>query len=93
MHPELEPADIATLKKATTGAAVIPTQLIVDMRHTLGIDTVITAYGLSETCGLVTMCRQGDSPDVLPTRQDAQFLEVEVAIMDTDGPSRRRRGR
>ena len=85
MHPELEPADIATLKKATTGAAVIPTQLIVDMRHTLGIDTVITAYGLSETCGLVTMCRQGDSPDVIAHTSGRAIPNIEVAIMDTEG--------
>lgn len=85
MHPELDPADIATLKKATTGAAVIPTQLIVDMRHTLGIDTVITAYGLSETCGLVTMCRQGDSPDVIAHTSGRAIPDIEVAIMDTEG--------
>ena len=85
MHPELDPADIATLTKATTGAAVIPTQLIVDMRHTLGIDTVITAYGLSETCGLVTMCRQGDSPDVIARTSGRAIPDVEVAIMDTEG--------
>ena len=85
MHPDLDPADIATLKKATTGAAVIPTQLIVDMRHTLGIDTVITAYGLSETCGLVTMCRQGDSPDVIAHTSGRAIPNIEVAIMDTEG--------
>ena len=85
MHPDLDPADIATLKKATTGAAVIPTQLIVDMRHTLGIDTVITAYGLSETCGLVTMCRQGDAPDVIAHTSGRAIPDIEVAIMDTEG--------
>jgi acyl-CoA synthetase (AMP-forming)/AMP-acid ligase II len=85
MHPELDPADIATLKKATTGAAVIPTQLIVDMRNTLGIDTVITAYGLSETCGLVTMCRKGDSPDVIAHTSGRAIPDIEVAIMDTEG--------
>jgi acyl-CoA synthetase (AMP-forming)/AMP-acid ligase II len=85
MHPDLDPSDISSLKKATTGAATIPTQLIVDMRTILGIDTVITAYGLSETCGLVTMCRAGDAPDVIAKTSGRAIPGVEVGIMDIDG--------
>ena len=66
MHADLANSDLSSLTKATTGAAIIPTQLIIDMRETLGIDTVITRVpGLSETCGLVTMCRQGDPAEVI----------------------------
>ena len=84
-HPELEACDISSLKKATTGAAVIPTQLIVDMRETLAINTVITAYGLSETCGLVTMCRQGDAADTIAQTSGRAIPGVEVAIIGADG--------
>jgi acyl-CoA synthetase (AMP-forming)/AMP-acid ligase II len=85
MHPKLDAFDISSLKKATTGAATIPTQLIVAMRETLGIDTVITAYGLSETCGLVTMCRPGDAPDIIAKTSGRAIPEVEVSIMRQDG--------
>ena len=85
MHPDLDAFDISSLKKATTGAATIPTQLIVAMRETLGIDTVITAYGLSETCGLVTMCRPGDAPNIIAKTSGRAIPEVEVGIMRQDG--------
>ena len=85
MHPNLDAFDISSLKKATTCAATIPTQLIVAMRETLGIDTVITAYGLSETCGLVTMCRPGDAPDIIAKTSGRAIPEVEVSIMRQDG--------
>ncbi len=84
-HPGLEPKRLATLKKATTGAAVIPTQLIVDMQAILGIDTVLTAYGLSESSGLVTICRHGDAPELIATTSGRAIPNVEVAIMATDG--------
>jgi acyl-CoA synthetase (AMP-forming)/AMP-acid ligase II len=85
MHADLAHSDLSSLKKATTGAAIIPTQLIIDMRETLGIDTVITAYGLSETCGLVTMCRQGDPAEVIAQTSGRAIPDVEVGIMRPDG--------
>ena len=84
-HPGLEPKRLATLKKATTGAAVIPTQLIVDMQTILDIDTVLTAYGLSESSGLVTICRHGDAPEIIATTSGRAIPNVEVAIMAVDG--------
>jgi acyl-CoA synthetase (AMP-forming)/AMP-acid ligase II len=85
VHADLAHSDLSSLKKATTGAAIIPTQLIIDMRETLGIDTVITAYGLSETCGLVTMCRQGDPAEVIAQTSGRAIPDVEVGIMRPDG--------
>ena len=84
-HPNLEPARLASLNKATTGAAVIPQQLIEDMRGILGIDTVITAYGLSETCGLVTMCRRGDDAGTIARTSGRAIPDVEVAIVNPTG--------
>ncbi|HSG62334.1 MAG TPA: AMP-binding protein, partial [Pseudomonadales bacterium] len=84
-HPNRTQYDLSSLTKATTGAAVIPTQLIIDMRQTLGIATVITAYGLSESCGLATMCRPGDSEALIAATSGRAIDGVEVAIMDSDG--------
>ena len=41
-----------------TGAAVVPVELVHAMSSELGFDTVLTAYGLTESCGTVTMCRR-----------------------------------
>ncbi len=84
-HPELGSTNISSLSKATTGAAVIPTQLIVDMKNILGIDTVITAYGLSESCGLATMCRHDDDERTIATTSGRAIDGVEVAIMNDIG--------
>ena len=84
-HPGLDAKDIRSLRKVTTGAAVIPTELVESMWRVLGIETVITAYGLSETCGLVTMCRRGDSADTIAGSSGRAIPDVEVAIMDGEG--------
>jgi len=84
-HPDLHEHDLSSLAKATTGAAVIPTQLIRDMWQILEINTVLTAYGLSETCGLVTMCRPGDSADIIAGTSGRAIPDVEVGIMSEDG--------
>lgn len=84
-HEDFDREKLKTLSKATTGAAVIPTQLIEDMWQKLGIETVITAYGLSETCGLVTMCRQGDDAETIATTSGRSIPDIEVAIFDDQG--------
>ena len=48
-----------------TGAAVVPLRLVERLRAELRVDTVLTAYGLSEASGIVTMCRRGDEPSVI----------------------------
>ncbi len=84
-QPDLNTADLVSLTKATTGAATIPTQLIVAMRDTLGISTVLTAYGLSESCGLVSICRADDSAETIAQTSGRAIPDVELAIMAADG--------
>ena len=84
-HPDFNAQRLASLSKATTGAAVIPTQLIEDMWQRLGIDTVITAYGLSESCGLVSMCRRGDDAQTIATTSGRAIPGVELEIHDATG--------
>ncbi|MDX1696123.1 MAG: FadD3 family acyl-CoA ligase [Ketobacteraceae bacterium] len=83
-HPQLADYDISTLKRATTGAAIIPVELIRQMKDRLGFETVITAYGLTESCGLVTMCRDGDSAEIIATTSGRAIPDVEVRCIDTD---------
>lgn len=83
--PALPERDIGTLSKATTGAAVIPVSLIRRMRGELGINTVITAYGLSECCGLATMCRRGDDAETIATTSGCAIPGTELRIADTAG--------
>ena len=84
MHPKRADYDISSLRLAVTGAASIPVELIERMRDELRFDTVITAYGLTESCGCVTMCRQGDSPETIAQTSGRAMPDVEVRIVDAD---------
>jgi acyl-CoA synthetase (AMP-forming)/AMP-acid ligase II len=55
------------------------------MKDELGFDTVITAYGLTESCGVVTMCRLDDDPETIATTSGRAIPDVEVRIIDREG--------
>ena len=77
--------DLSSLRVSITGAASVPVTLIEEMRGKLGIDVVLTAYGLTETCGTVSMCRAGDDAVVrngfyqIFTRDDDEVTGLLVA--------------
>ena len=50
-HPERSVTDLSSLRQAVTGAAVIPTVLVRRILEDLGFESVVTAYGLTESCG------------------------------------------
>jgi acyl-CoA synthetase (AMP-forming)/AMP-acid ligase II len=77
--------DVSSLSKATTGAAVIPVELITKMREDLGISTVLTAYGLTESCGLVSMCRHEDSDAIIATTSGRAIPGIELTCMNENG--------
>ena len=75
--------DLSSLRLGVTGAAVVPVELVQAMRDELGFDTVLTAYGLTESCGTVTMCRRSDPPDVVAATSGRAIPGLEVrAVVD-----------
>ncbi len=82
---DLTAHDLSSLRLAVTGAAVIPVGLIRDMKHTLGFDTVITGYGLTEASGVVTMCRASDDFDTIAGWSGRAIPGVEVRVVGADG--------
>jgi acyl-CoA synthetase (AMP-forming)/AMP-acid ligase II len=84
-HPDRAKHDLSSLRLAATGAAVIPVELVRRMREELGFDTVITAYGLTETCGVVTMCRPEDDAETIATTSGRAIPGVEVRCVDRAG--------
>ena len=85
LHPERASFDISSLRLAVTGAASIPVELIQRMKDELGFETVITAYGLTESCGVVTMCRLDDDAETIATTSGRAIPDVEVRIIDSSG--------
>lgn len=76
---------LRSLRLAVTGAAAVPVELLRRMREELGFEVVLTAYGLTETIGLVTMCRVGDPPEVVSSTSGRAIPGVEVATVDGSG--------
>ncbi len=81
-HPDRSSYDLSCLRLAVTGAAVIPVELIHRMRNELSFETVITGYGLTEACGIATMCRFDDDPETIATTSGRAIPDVEVLCVD-----------
>ncbi|MGD9753184.1 MAG: AMP-binding protein [Acidimicrobiia bacterium] len=84
-HPDLDRYDLSSLKRCVTGAATIPVEMVVQMRERLGMDTVITAFGMTETHGIVTICRPDDDPETIATTSGRAIPGMEVRVVDDDG--------
>ena len=83
--PDLSRYDLSPLRLAVTGAAVIPVELVHRMRRELGFETVITGYGLTESTGVVSMCRPDDDPETIATTSGRAIPDVEVRCVGEDG--------
>lgn len=55
------------------------------MSSELGFDVVLTAYGLTETCGVVSICREDDGPELIATTSGRVMPDVEVRCVDSSG--------
>ncbi len=84
-HPDRKSFELDSLRLVVTGAAQVPVELVRGLWSDLGIDTVLTAYGLTEACGTVTMCRRGDSAEVIAGTSGRAIPDVEVRIIDPGG--------
>jgi acyl-CoA synthetase (AMP-forming)/AMP-acid ligase II len=84
-HPRRADYDLSSLRLAVTGAAVVPVELVERMRSELTFSTVLTAYGLTESTGTVTMCRQGDAPEIIAETSGRAIPGLEVRVVDDNG--------
>ncbi|WP_286260071.1 fatty acid--CoA ligase family protein [Streptomyces graminofaciens] len=84
-HPARDDYDLSTLRLVVTGAAVVPLQLVERLRAELRVATVLTAYGLSEASGIVTMCRRGDEPSVIASTSGRAIPGTEVEVVSPSG--------
>jgi HIP---CoA ligase len=80
--------DLGSLRLAVTGAAVVPVVLIERMRapapEGLGIDHVVTAFGMTEAV-VATMCREDDPAEIVATTCGRAVPGMETRIDAPDG--------
>lgn len=80
--PKRKQYDLSSLRLGVTGAAAVPVQLVRDMRDELGFETVVTAYGLTESTGVVSICRPEDDPETIASTSGRAIDGVEVRCVD-----------
>lgn len=83
--PGLAELDLSSLRVAVTGAAAIAPSLVERMRAELNFQTVLTGYGLTESCGFATLCRHGDDAVTVAQTSGRAMPGMEVRIAGPDG--------
>jgi acyl-CoA synthetase (AMP-forming)/AMP-acid ligase II len=83
-HPDRKGFDLGSLRLVVTGAAVVPVEMVRRLWSDLGIETVLTAYGLTEATGTVTMCRRGDTAEVISGTSGRAIPDIDVRIVNVD---------
>ncbi|QFU76727.1 fatty acid--CoA ligase [Halioglobus maricola] len=84
-HPRRHEFDLSSLRLAVTGAAPVPVALVDQMRGELGFEVVVTAYGLTESCGVVSICRADDSAERISHSSGRAMDGVEMKCVDSEG--------
>jgi acyl-CoA synthetase (AMP-forming)/AMP-acid ligase II len=81
-HPDRHAFDLSSLRLAVTGAAAVPVEMIRRMREELSFRVILTAYGLTESTGTITMCRQDDDPETISSTSGRAIDDIEVRVVD-----------
>lgn len=80
--PERASTDLSSLRATITGAAAIAPSLIERIRAELGFRLVLTGYGLTETCGVVSLCAANDDAKTIALTSGKAVAGVEMRCVD-----------
>ncbi len=80
--PEHGAYDLSSLRLIVTGATIVPVVLIERLQRELGVQTVITAYGQTETSGFITTCTGDDDAATVANTCGRAFAGMEVRLSE-----------
>jgi acyl-CoA synthetase (AMP-forming)/AMP-acid ligase II len=83
--PPEKRGDLSSIRVANTGASAVPPASIARIREELGVGVVMTGYGLTETCGTVTLTDHDDTPEIVARYCGKALPGVEIRIAGLDG--------
>lgn len=78
--PSRSAYDLSSLRLAVTGASVVPVVLVERMQSDLGLETVLTAYGQTETMGFITTTTADDDDVTVATTCGRAYPGMEIRI-------------
>ncbi len=84
-HPAFSNEGVSSLRLAVTGAASVPPSLLHRIREQLGFEHIVTGYGLTESCAIVSMCRYDDPLETVATTAGRPLPGLSVIAVDGDG--------
>ncbi|MFC5147414.1 AMP-binding protein [Streptomyces aureoversilis] len=84
-HPACAAGVLSSLRLVVTGAADVDPRLVGRLRDEAGVPTVLTAYGMSEATGVVTMCRRDDRAEVVAGTSGRALPDTEVKVVGAGG--------
>ncbi|MFT3901158.1 MAG: FadD3 family acyl-CoA ligase [Gordonia sp. (in: high G+C Gram-positive bacteria)] len=82
--PERSGYDLSSLRLVVTGATVVPVVLVERLQSDLGVDTVLTAYGQTETSGFITTCTADDDDVTVATTCGRAYPGMEIKLDNPD---------
>ncbi len=83
--PARASSDLSSLRATITGAAAVAPSLIERIRSELGFKVVLTGYGLTETCGIVSLADKRDDAETIATTCGKPLPDTEVRCVDEHG--------
>ncbi|MFE7358104.1 FadD3 family acyl-CoA ligase [Streptomyces sp. NPDC057543] len=84
-HPRRAEHDLTALRLAGAGGSGVGPQLIEQVRAELGIPAVFSAYGLTESTGVVCVCPPDADAKTVATTAGPALPGTEVRVVDADG--------
>ena len=83
-NPQRAGHDLSSLRLVVTGATVVPVVLIERLQSDLGVETVLTAYGQTETSGFITTCTADDDDVTVATTCGRAYPGMEIKLDNPD---------
>ena len=83
--PERAQFDLSSLRATITGAAAVAPSLVERIRAELGFKIVLTGYGLTESCGVVSLCAADDDAQTIVSTCGKPVPDIEVRCVDENG--------
>jgi HIP---CoA ligase len=85
LSPMADGHDLSSLRVALIGSTVVPEQLVIDLLDKNIFRHVLTGWGLTEACGIVSVSSLTDTPSRIATTAGKVVDHMQVKIVDAEG--------